>query len=348
MLSDADPSAFASLEAGDTDSVTDQLVDNEVTCWTCGSEVAETQIDATLEQLRSLSQAQVNEIDELDREISNLQSEKREYEQAQQERERIERRLDELNRDIEQTEAKIETLQERRDAVTDEIETIEAAVDELENEDFSTILDLHKEANQLEYELGTLETDLDQVEANIAELEDRITAEADIAAQKEEVSAEIESLRTKIERIEDAAIEQFNHHMDTVLDLLEYANLDRIWIEKQQREVREGRRTVERSVFELHVIRTSDSGTAYEDTIDHLSESEREVTGLVFALAGYLAHEVYEELPFMLLDSLEAIDAERIAALVEYLTDYTGYLLVALLPEDAAELPDTYDRITEI
>jgi hypothetical protein len=105
---------------------------------------------------------------------------------------------------------------------------------------------------------------------------------------------------------------------------------------------------VTKSVFELHVIRTSDSGAAYEDTVDHLSESEREVTGLVFALAGYLAHEVYEQLPFMLLDSLEAIDSERIATLVEYLTDYTGYLLIALLPEDASALPDEYERITKI
>lgn len=41
-----------------------------------------------------------------------------------------------------------------------------------------------------------------------------------------------------------------------------------------------------------------------------------------------------------------AIDSERIATLVEYLTDYTDYLLVALLPEDASALPDDYDRIT--
>jgi hypothetical protein len=105
---------------------------------------------------------------------------------------------------------------------------------------------------------------------------------------------------------------------------------------------------VTKSVFQLHVIRTSDSGAAYEDTVDHLSESEREVTGLVFALAGYLAHEVYEDVPLMILDSLEAIDSGRIATLVEYLTDYTGYLLVALLPEDASALPDDYGRITRI
>ncbi len=52
---------------------------------------------------------------------------------------------------------------------------------------------------------------------------------------------------------------------------------------------------------------------AYEDTLRHLSESEREVTGFVFALAGYLVHDVHEQVPFMLLDSLEAIDSDRIA-----------------------------------
>jgi DNA repair exonuclease SbcCD ATPase subunit len=349
MLADAESGAFATLAAPDEDSVTDQLLgDDEVVCWTCGSEVVDDQIEATLDQLRTLSRTKVSEINDIEDRITELQSEKREYEQAQQERERIERRLDSIEDDIEQTETQIESLQERREALTDEVETVEAAVEALEDEDFNAILDLHKEANQLEYELGSLETDLSRVNANITELEDRIDEEADIEAQREEVAAEIERLRTKITRIEENAVEQFNQHMDTVLELLDYVNLDRIWIEKQQREVQEGRRTVTRSVFELHVIRTSDSGTAYEDTVDHLSESEREVTGLVFALAGYLAHEVYEQLPFILLDSLEAIDADRIAVLIEYLTEYTGYLLVALLPEDAAQLPEEYDRVTEI
>ncbi len=86
----------------------------------------------------------------------------------------------------------------------------------------------------------------------------------------------------------------------------------------------------------------------YEDTVDNISESEREVVGLVFALAGYLAHEVYEQVPFMLLDSLEAIDAERIATLIDYFGDYAEYLIAALLPEDAAALPEAYERVTSI
>ena len=68
----------------------------------------------------------------------------------------------------------------------------------------------------------------------------------------------------------------------------------------------------------------------------------------MFALAGYLVHEVYETVPFMLLDSLEAIDSERIADLVEYVADYAEFLVVALLPEDARALDDAYARVTEI
>jgi hypothetical protein len=96
------------------------------------------------------------------------------------------------------------------------------------------------------------------------------------------------------------------------------------------------------------VIRTTASGTAYEDTVEHLSESEREVTGLIFALAGYLVHDLYETVPFMLLDSLEAIDSNRIAALISYFSEFVEYLVVALLPEDAQSIDDEYARITDI
>jgi len=122
-------------------------------------------------------------------------------------------------------------------------------------------------------------------------------------------------------------------------------NLARIWIERRETEVRDGRRTVTRTRFELHIVRTAADGTAYEDTIEHLSESEREVTGLVFALAGYLVHDVDETVPFIILDSLEAIDSNRIARVVEYFGDQAPYLVAALLPEDAAGLPDTYTYV---
>ena len=329
--------------------ITDQLLpENEITCWTCGSNVETTQIESTLDQLRRMSQTKLAEVAELESEISDLTSRKHTLEESQRDRDRIERRLTSIEDEIASGESTIDRLQSRRDDLTQEIESIEADVEELEDKEDSTVLELHREANQLEYELGTLESDLERVESDIGQIESRIDRRTDVEAQLEEVKAEIEELRTKIERIEASAIEEFNDHMDTILGVLDYSNLDRIWIERVERDIREGRQTVTERIFELHVIRTSESGTAYEDTVDHLSESEREVTGLVFGLAGFLAHEVYEVVPFMLLDSLEAIDSSRIATLVDYLGEYTEYLLVALLPEDAAALSDDYERVTEI
>jgi hypothetical protein len=172
--------------------------------------------------------------------------------------------------------------------------------------------------------------------------------ESDLKSRREDVNDEIEELRTKIERIEQQAIEEFNDHMDTVLETLSYENIARIWLERTEKQVRKSRPKVTKSVFELYIIRQTESGTTYEDSIMNLSEREREVTGLIFALAGYLAHEVYETVPFMLLDSPEDIGSDRISRLVDYFSGYSDFLGVALLTEDAQALPDSHDRITEI
>lgn len=110
--------------------------------------------------------------------------------------------------------------------MTDEIESIESAVDELEVEDYSAVLELHKEANQLEYELGRLESELVSVTDEIAEIEAWIDEEDRLEDQLEDVTAQFEEQRTRIDRIEADAVEQFNDHMETVLELLDYPNLD--------------------------------------------------------------------------------------------------------------------------
>lgn len=65
MLSDA--GSFADLVPNDEENLTDQLVaDDEVVCWTCGSEVAQDQIESTLSQLRDLSQSKVGEVNDFE------------------------------------------------------------------------------------------------------------------------------------------------------------------------------------------------------------------------------------------------------------------------------------------
>ena len=339
-------SVTAHLDEGGTP--TDALVDETVTCWTCGSSIETERITSTLDQLRSIRQEKLETTRTLESELSQLKSERRTYREQQRRKESLDRQLDDIATELEDREAKLVALREERERLSGDIETLEAEIETLESDDFGDVLDLHKEANQLEFELGRLESELDDVVERIGDIEERLTEEEQLRSQRDEIETELRDLRTRIDRIEENAVEQFNDHMATVLDILGYDNLERIWIERIEQTVRDGRQNVQKTLFELHIVRSTDRGVTFEDTIDHLSESEREVTGLVFALAGYLVHDVHETVPFVLLDSLEAIDSERIAALVEYVAEYAEFLVVALLPEDAQALDDTHARVTDI
>jgi DNA repair exonuclease SbcCD ATPase subunit len=330
--------------------VTDQLLetDESVVCWTCGTSVERERIEEALERLRELRKTKHSERSDVESQIADLKERRDDVQSKRRERDRLEEQLADVRAELDEREAKIEDLEAERETLEDDIERLEAEIEELEQQDRSEVLEVHREVNQLEVELERLEDDRDRVADNIEEMESQIDRIDGLEDEKEAVQSELDDLRTRIEQTEERAIEQFNDHMDTVLDILDYTNLDRIWVERTEREVREGRRKVTKSEFDLHVVRSTEDGVTYEDDFEHLSESEREVTGLVFALAGYLVHDVYEEVPFMLLDSLEAIDADRIAKLVDYLEEYADFLVVALLTEDAAALDDSYERIREI
>jgi DNA repair exonuclease SbcCD ATPase subunit len=330
------------------ESVTDQLLGDERVCWTCGTKVNAAQIESTVDRLRDLRQERIQESNEVNEQLERLESERDELHEQQRRRELLEQRLNDIDNRIQNNETRIADLETRRDELSEEVTALEKEAERTEQDDYSEIIELHKEANELEFELKRRKEELNEVNERIADIETELKREGDLERELASIDAELDERRTRIERIEQNAIEAFNEHMETVLELLGYANLERIWLERTEREVREGRRVVIRSSFDLHVIRSTASGTVYEDTIDHLSESEREVTGLVFALAGYLAHEVHRDVPVMLLDSVEAIDSDRIAALVGYLEEYTAYLIIALLPGDAAALDESYRRVIEI
>ncbi|WP_254532658.1 archaea-specific SMC-related protein [Natrinema gelatinilyticum] len=343
MLSDADQNE-------DEGPITDQLVEDSetVTCWTCGSSVAREQIETTIEQLRSVRQEKLEERSEISTELndrretlSTINENRTEYRQTQQ-------RLASTEDEIERRSDHIEELTDERETLTDEIDDLETEVESLETEDYSDILEQHKEVNQLEFKLERKEETREEIDDEIDVIENRLTEREELTARREDVTDRLTDLRTRIDQIEADAVEAFNEHMENLRETLGYDNLDRIWIDRTKREVRDGRRTVSKSSFDLKIVRSTDDGAAYEDTVDHLSESEREVTGLVFALAGYLVHDVYETVPFMLLDSLEAIDADRIAALVDYFESHVPYLVVALLEEDAQAIDEDHAVVTEI
>ncbi|MFD1643965.1 archaea-specific SMC-related protein [Halohasta litorea] len=353
FLEEGQPPFLQNLDNNDGstgDELTEQLVSDttEVTCWTCGNSVKTTQIESTLDELRAIRNDKMDQRQTFQSQIDDLQEEKSSLKQRQRNHDRLQRKLADVEAEIDDRTATLDDLEDQQAEVKERIGSLESEVNELEDIGQSEILDLQKETSRIEVEIEQLTSDLNDIEAQITDTESKLDDRENLQQQREQITAELADLRTRIEDLQTDAVEEFNTHMEALLDRLQYENLERIWIERTEEEVREGRRKVTKDQFELHVVRSTDSGTVYEDIVDHLSESEREITGLVFALAGYLVHEVYDHVPFMLLDSIEAVDSDRIARLVDYLSNYSDYLVVALLEEDAQALDDSYPRIESI
>ena len=315
-----------------------------VQCWTCGGRVDRNQISNRLDELRGVIEEKRAERTDVQSRIEDLRGTQEELQDEIERRDELDRRLDEISTDIARRERKLESLRDRRNETRQQLSSLEEFVSERDALRDGELIDQYQRLSELEYERGQLEEELSSVREEIAELDRLADEQEQLRAQQDEIREELEGQRTQIRDLEESAIEAFNEHMDEILEVLDYGNVGRIWIERKAGTEFDsshgGYRGGSATRFELHIVRESDRGVGYEDTVGNLSESEREVVGLIIALAGYLVHDVYEGVPMMLLDSLEAVDADRIADLVEYFREYTSYLTVALLPEDADALGD--------
>jgi len=350
MLNGTNAEIAAALREDESQSVTDQLLadTDSVICWTCGSEVETTQIESTIDSLRDLRKQKLSERSKIKSKISDLKTKRQDAQKKSQRKSSVSRQIDRAEREIEERKERLQSLKDRRTELATQAETLEDEIETLAAAEENETLDQHKAVTKLELQLDRLTDNLTALEREIEETETEIDGLSQLEDDREDATERLAELRTKIESIERQSVDAFNTHMESVLDILGYENIERIWIERTEKTVREGRRKVDRSVFTLHIVRQNENGAAYEDTIDHLSESEREVTGLVFALAGYLVHDVHETVPIMILDSLEAIDSNRIAQLIEYFEAYADTIVVALLPEDAEALDSGYNYVEAI
>lgn len=330
----------------DDQSVTDALEpgSRKVECWTCGTAVERATIDERIGTLRELVAQQRAEINEIEDRLGELEDRKatqesrvEEYRETVRERRELEDRIAKHSDRIEELESDYESQQAEIDRLGEEITAVEAEIAESESEDDGEeFVTAHEELTELERERGRLENQLDEVNRKIEEIEG-LEADRETAAQRRtEVADELEALRGRIDRLEGELVETLNSMMDDLLGRLGYDNIARIWIERKTAD------GTADSSFDLHIVRETADGSMYEDSVETLSESEREVLGVVVALAGYLVHDIDRQLPFLLLDSVEMIDGERLAHLLDYIDAETeiDFLSVALLPKDAQSVED--------
>lgn len=330
-----------------TDDVTTQLdpMSEMIECWTCGSQVQRQDIANRLDVLQSVIDEKQAERHDIQEEIENLTTRRANIEDVQRRRNELTQRSKEIEDEIQTRTGNIADLEEKIADLEAQVGELKERIEETKELRDNDLLETYQTVSELEYERGQIERKLEDIRNEIQTLEELSNERDQLEAQKAEVRDELASLRARIEDLERQAVGVFNEHMADILELLRYENIERVWIERKT-DGSASQRSASASTFDLHIVRTTSDGTVYEDTVGHLSESEREVIGLVVALAGYIAHEVYETVPMMLLDSIEAIDADRIARLVDYVADTAPYLIVALLPEDAAALADEYTRLS--
>ncbi|MGB9955209.1 archaea-specific SMC-related protein [Haloferax prahovense] len=339
LTSGTSPVAASAGEDGGADG-------DRVVCWTCGTTVPEASIESTLDQLRTLRDDRREERAELTDRLERLQERRSELEDQRRRRRDLETRREELRRERAERRARVEDLEARRDDLESDIADLRRDAEAAEPDDRAAVLAAHREVNRVEFELERRREERDAVVDDLDTLEAELDRRADLEARQDEIDDRISERRGRIERLERAAVSAFNDRMAEVLNSLEYDPLARIWIERRSDgDALDDADAAPTGRFVPHIERRTDDGTVYEDVIDHLPASERELIGLVFAVAGYLVHEVSDDVPFFVLDSVEAIDAELVHRLLAYVGRYTDYVVVGLSGESAQSLPDSYRRL---
>lgn len=312
-----------------------------ITCWTCGSTVERAEIAEQVEAVSGIVREKRTEREAVTDRIQTLSERKRDLEQRQESREELRARREDLADEIERREEMLETLDADRRALETEIEELQRAIDDT-SEDDDRLATYYDAVSDLEYERGQLANDLESVESEIADVEAALAERDDIEAKREAVASELRTQRDRIDELEQDLVGTFNETMQQVLETLGYDSIERIWLERRS----SGDRVTAETAFEIHVVRATEDGTAYDDTVDSLSKSEREVIGLIVALAGYLVHDVAEEVPFIVVDAVEMFDAERIHGLMQYFGESADYVVTSVLPEERAQLDGRYDTIS--
>jgi DNA repair ATPase RecN len=344
------------LEASDDLTAALDPSSQQVECWTCGTEVERDRITERIETLRGLIQDQREEVTAIDQRLEELRDERSDYQSKRDTYADLQARREEIADRFEMHEEQLVTLEADRDDLQKDIADLEADIADVEAElsqleteeedEPSEFVETHQRLTELERERGRVESKLEQITDEIEEIEslreERERKEQELSA----LSDDLEQLRGQIDRLETQLVETVNEMLEDLVEKLEYRNIARVWVERKT-SADHG----EESMFDLHIVREGEDGAVYEDTVDTLSESEREIIGLVVALAGYLVHDIDEKIPFLLIDSVEMIDAQRLADLLRYITDRSDveFLVTALLLKDAAAVEETEvlsDRVT--
>jgi predicted nucleic acid-binding Zn-ribbon protein len=295
------------------------LMGDTVTCWTCGQEADSDQMAATTEALTDIIKRDRERRQEYEPRLEDIDDRIAAAEDAEAAVEDLEARKRDLEQRRSARRESLATKHEELDRVTAAIDDLDDELAERESEQQTEATDVAEDIEETRVDLHAARREVERLEAAVEDLRDRREERQRKAKRADELADEVAALTDRIENLEDDLREEFNDAMDELIDLLDYERIERIWLDGE---------------FDLVIAREVD-GAVRQDSLDHLSESERESVGLVLALAGHLAYDVSDHVPVLLLDTLGAFDAERTKELLGYFNDKLPLVLTALLPNSA-------------
>lgn len=335
-FSDNTPSEFENRS--DVDDSHD-LETETIECWTCGNTVKKSEVTDRTEQLRKITEEYGEEKSKLEQKLQKLEEDKKSIldnknriSEIKTELEQLKDRIEDDEEHVESTNEEIEELEEKfeqtKEDIQKEIAKVDEKIDSIEGFEDNSIKEVSDRLSNKRTQLHSAKEELKDAESELEEAKSKQEELDGLENELESVSEQLVELRNRVDTIENEVVESVNTHMDNMVKMLEYENIARIKINKKEEQS---------TLFDLEITREDEDGV-YTGSLDTLSESERELVGIVLGLSGYLAHRINDDVPFLLLDSLESFDAKRIDKLLDYFNEHVPYVIVALLPEDSQEV----------
>lgn len=297
------------------------LMGDEVTCWACGQRASVADVEETVDELVALVEADKRRKREREPEIEALTEEIERAREAEREVRRLESETETVERKLEERRESLEERRDRRRAIRERLDDLDEEIAARRADQASAQSDLAEEIEETRVEAERTRREVKRLEETRESLRERRRALQRKREEADRLSEEITALTDRIENRERELRTVFNETMDELLGTLAFEGIERVWLDGE---------------FDLVVARSVD-GRTRSDAVEHLAESEREMVGLVLALAGFVTYDVDDVSPVLVLDSLGAFDAERTRRLVGYFADETDYLVATVHPESAVE-----------
>ena len=297
-------------KAGMVSDIDHSLFDDELTCWICGEQTAESTIADRLAAINEQIENFQSEREQLEGEIKSIQQRRDEIRAKQRKKNDLESAISELEVEIEENRSRLADREKKLAELTAEVEKLAESVTETS-----------QQRTEVESELKYKRAELEDRREKLEELDSRAKEREQLKEERDQLRSEIESLRRRKNEKKREVAERFESTMGEIITRFDLG-FDAARLAPKTNS--EG----EITDYELIIARDG-----RETTREALSEGEVELLGIVTALAGYETYTVSQRVPLTLLDGLTALSRENYYELVEYLRDRTECLVTTAYPE---------------